>query len=95
MPCDFVYQEERELERLEKEREEQMKAVEEALGCGIAQIVDNYDGSYSIVGVELPDGMLDGCVMAGLQERSSMEFEEACDRAGVGDKDFIKLHGDH
>jgi len=95
MPCDLIYQQNlaaAERERKEREREEALTQIEQDLGAGIAAIVQNPDGSYSLEGTPLPEGMYDSCVLAALQERGSMEFMNACAAAGANVFDFIGAH---
>ena len=58
MPCDLIYQQNlaaAERKRKEREREKALTQIEQDLGAGIAAIVHNPDGSYSLEGTPLPD----------------------------------------
>jgi|GEM_PF-4382872 len=95
MPCDYIYREDMakiERERKEREREEELARIEQELGAGIAAIVQNPDGSFSLEGTPLPEGMFDSCVLAALQERGSMEFMNAAAMAGATAFDFVGAH---
>lgn len=103
MPCDTLYR--RELERIKEEeareakrkeleaaREAALRKIEEALAAGTAALVEHPDGTVTLVGAALPQGMHDSCVLASLQARNSMEFQQALANAGLLNKDFVGIH---
>lgn len=103
MPCDVVYrkelsrirdEEKREEKRLqlEKAKELALRKIEEALASGTAALVTHPDGTVTMVGAALPNGMHDSCVLAALQARSSLEFQQALQNSGLANMDFIGVH---
>jgi len=103
MPCDSVrdpayYKEleqreaERAAKRAAKEQEDAMAEIERSLGAGTAYLEKDGLGNWTLVGVPLPSGMHDSCVLAGLERRCSMEFENAKSMAGATNMDFVGAH---
>lgn len=94
MPCDTEYLRLREEEkiRVEQERERELLRLEQDLAVGLAQIIVAADGTVQLLG-QYPQGMHEACTLAGLQRRNSVEFQTACQVAGVYGVNFIALHG--
>lgn len=94
MACDVILQKmaEAQRKREEERRKRELRKIEDALARGSAQIVKQPDGSFRIVGAELPRGMYDLCVLAKLQERQSDGFRKAMMKAQAQAMNFIHQH---
>ena len=93
MPCDYIEGTAAYKRRVEAERERELERIEAELGTGVARIVQAYDGSWTVEGTELPQGMHDSCVLAGLERRGSLEFLNAVAMAGASTVSFATIHG--
>jgi hypothetical protein len=98
MACENMYvpiQERSQDDILNDQRDEALQQLEQELGMGTAQIVqDPYTGAVTIEGASvMPEGMSDICVLDALNSRNSMEFQLATGNAGLQDYDFAGAHG--
>jgi len=93
MPCDVIARKmaEAERQRLEEERKRALREIEDALARGQARIVKQPDGTFRVVGAQLPQGMYDLCVLAKLQERNSAAFRQAMGQAQT-QANFVHQH---
>jgi hypothetical protein len=94
MPCDLRRQRLRAEQRRQEEakRRRAIADIEEALASGVARLVKQPNGSMSIVGARLPEGMKDICVLAKLQERNSAGFQKAAQMANAQAQNFVGMH---
>ncbi len=94
MPCELRRQRMKEEQRRREEarRRKSLAQIEEALAAGVARVVKMPNGGVRIMGVALPTGMKDVCVMAALQERNSAAFKQAVQRARVQGTNFVNVH---
>lgn len=94
MACEQILQRMKAAERAREEaaRLKAIKAIEEALVTGQARIVKQPGGRMVIVGAALPNGMMDTCVLAKLQERNSQGFQQAVQKANVQGMNFVHAH---
>ena len=94
MSCEYRLQQMAEAARRreEKKRREAIRDIEEALASGQARIVKQPNGKMVIMGVALPTGMMDTCVVAKLQERNSQGFQQAVQKANAVGTNFIHAH---
>ncbi len=94
MACEYRLQQmEAAARRLEEQaRLKAIKAIENALATGQARIVKQPGGRMMIVGAPLPNGMMDTCVLAKLQERNSQGFQQAVQKANAQGTNFVHLH---
>jgi hypothetical protein len=94
MPCDLILQrmKEEQRQREEAKRRRAIADIEEALASGSARLVKQPNGKMMIVGVPLPDGMKDICVLAKLQERNSAGFQRATQMANAQAMNFVGMH---
>jgi len=93
MPCDtrrnLAAAEQR---MLEAERKRALREIEDALARGVARIVKQPNGQFTIVGAALPKGMYDLCTLAKLQERNSTAFQQAMSQAQAQGANFMHQH---
>jgi hypothetical protein len=94
MPCDLRLQRLRAEQRRQEEarRRRAIAEIEEALASGTARLVKQPNGTMRIVGVPLPEGMKDICVLAKLQERNSAGFQQAALKANAQATNFVGMH---
>lgn len=78
--------------REEEKRRKAIREIEQALASGQARIVKQPNGKMMIVGVPLPNGMMDTCVLAKLQERNSQGFQQAVQKANAQGMNFVHMH---
>jgi len=76
----------------EEKRRKAIREIETALATGQARIVKQPGGRMMIVGVPLPSGMMDTCVLAKLQERNSVGFKKAVAQANAQGMNFVHMH---
>jgi hypothetical protein len=76
----------------EQKRQQKLREIEAAFVTGQARIVRQPDGTFRVVGAELPNGMMDLCVLAKLQERNSAAFRQAMTQAQTQGANFMHQH---
>ena len=94
MPCDTKFKQMAAEQRAKEEQERQAKLreIEAAFVTGRASIVRQPNGTFRIVGAELPNGMMDLCVLAKLQERNHAAFRQAMTKAQTQGANFMHQH---
>lgn len=105
MACGYEYEPVRTREDIiNEERDENFEKLEQELASGVARLVtDPFTGKTTIrdafgnmtEGFQflLDSGMTDMCILGGLDQRNTAEWQLAKGAAGMRQKDFATMHG--